>query len=263
MRFWQRSHQAFAAGAAIGLLGGLIGLGGAEFRLPLLVGLFTFPTLEAVIINKAMSLMVVASALPFRSIAIAWGDVFGHWPVIANVLAGSLGGAWLGAHYATRIKTAWLNRIIMLLLISLALGMIFGHGLLPANPGEFSFTPARMLLGVVCGAGIGFVAALLGVAGGELIIPLLVLLFGIDIKLAGSLSLCISLPTMLVAFARYSQSGAFAVLRRERRFLLWMTLGSLLGTALGGCLLGWFPSDALVLLLGLILLVSAYKVFRH
>ncbi|MFD3610870.1 hypothetical protein ACFWXA_22835 [Streptomyces atroolivaceus] len=30
---------AFGAGAAIGVLGGMIGLGGAEFRLPLLIGL--------------------------------------------------------------------------------------------------------------------------------------------------------------------------------------------------------------------------------
>ena len=36
--------------------------------------------------------------------------------------------------------------------------------------------------------GIGIVAALLGVAGGELLIPTLVLLFGADIKLAGSLT---------------------------------------------------------------------------
>jgi len=42
---------AFAAGAAIGVL---IGLGGAEFRLPLLVGVFGFAALQAVIRNKAM-----------------------------------------------------------------------------------------------------------------------------------------------------------------------------------------------------------------
>jgi uncharacterized membrane protein YfcA len=41
----------------------------------------------------------------------------------------------------------------------------------------------------------------MGVAGGELLIPTIVLLYGIDIKLAGSLSLAVSLPTMLVAFA--------------------------------------------------------------
>ena len=58
---------AFTGGAAIGALGGLIGLGGAEFRLPLLIGAFNFAALEAVILNKAMSLVVVASALPFRA----------------------------------------------------------------------------------------------------------------------------------------------------------------------------------------------------
>jgi uncharacterized membrane protein YfcA len=57
----------FAGGAVIGLLGGLIGLGGAEFRLPLLIAVFGFVALEAVILNKAMSLIVVASALVFRS----------------------------------------------------------------------------------------------------------------------------------------------------------------------------------------------------
>jgi uncharacterized protein len=62
-----RYASAFAGGAVIGTLGGMIGLGGAEFRLPLLIGLFGFSALEAVIVNKAMSLVVVASALPFRA----------------------------------------------------------------------------------------------------------------------------------------------------------------------------------------------------
>ena len=56
---------AFGVGGLIGALGGLIGLGGAEFRLPLLIGWFGFGALEAVILNKAMSLVVVATALPF------------------------------------------------------------------------------------------------------------------------------------------------------------------------------------------------------
>ena len=57
---------AFAAGTAIGVLGGMIGLAGAEFRLPLLIGLFGFIALQAVIVNKAMSLIVVLTALPAR-----------------------------------------------------------------------------------------------------------------------------------------------------------------------------------------------------
>ena len=61
---------AFAAGAGVGVLGGLIGLGGAEFRLPLLIGVFGFLALQAVIMNKTMSLVVVLTALPARLAAV-------------------------------------------------------------------------------------------------------------------------------------------------------------------------------------------------
>ncbi|MGE0073105.1 MAG: hypothetical protein AB7S55_08595 [Thiomonas sp.] len=84
-----------------------------------------------------------------------------------------------------------------------------------------------------------------------------------DVKLAGSLSLLISLPTMLAGFARYRESAAFAVLRRQRALLLAMAAGSLAGAAAGGLLLGVVPTAGLGLILALILAVSAWKVFRH
>ena len=46
---------------------------------------------------------------------------------------------------------------------------------------------ALTCLGVLAGVVIGVVASLLGVAGGELLIPTIVILFGADLKLAGSL----------------------------------------------------------------------------
>ncbi|OYR19072.1 putative channel transporter [Brucella thiophenivorans] len=73
---------AFSGGAAIGALGGLIGLGGAEFRLPLLIGVVNFAALEAVTLNKAMSLVVVASALPFRAATVPFQEIAAHWPII-------------------------------------------------------------------------------------------------------------------------------------------------------------------------------------
>lgn len=69
----KRAAAAVILGMAIGTLGGLIGLGGAEFRLPVLISFFGFVALEAVILNKAISLVVVASALVFRAHAIRWG----------------------------------------------------------------------------------------------------------------------------------------------------------------------------------------------
>ena len=252
----------FGGGAIIGTLGGLIGLGGAEFRLPLLIGVFRFAALEAVIVNKATSLVVVASALPFRAAAVPLREVAAHWPIILNLLAGSLLGAWLGAGWATRLKSATLYRVIALLLVSIAALLLFGHD--PQADGQPLVSGMLQLVaGVGAGFIIGVVASLLGVAGGELLIPTLVLLFGADIKLAGSLSLAVSLPTMIVGFTRYSRDRSFAILGQSRSFVLVMALGSVVGAFIGGRLLGVIPSGILLPLLAGILVISAVKVWRH
>lgn len=252
-------------GGLIGVLGGLIGLGGAEFRLPVLVGVFRLPTLKAIILNKAMSLGVVACALVFRMKAVPFEKVLAHQDIVLNLLAGSLLGAWFGAGRVMQMSRLRLDRIVLSLLVLLALLMLaeslFGLRQGGAAFGELS--GLRWGVGVLAGVIIGVVAAVLGVAGGELLIPTIVLLYGADIKLAGSLSLAVSLPTMVVGFARYSGSAAFSVLREERGLAGFMLAGSLFGAALGAQLLGVFPSQWLSGGLGLILLLSAYKVFQH
>jgi uncharacterized membrane protein YfcA len=250
------------AGGGVAVLGGLIGLGGAEFQLPLLIALFGFVALEAVIVNKAISLVVVASALLFRSHTVSATDLLAHWPIAANLLAGSLVGAWCGATWATKVRPQVLHRWMALLLLVIAIALLLNHGL-PARGAPGLDGPARWVAGTAAGFGIGVVASLLGVAGGELLIPTIVLLFGTDIKLAGSLSLAVSLPTMLVGFARYSRDGSLRVLRSRRPFLLAMGAGSVLGALIGSPLLGVVPSALLLPLLACILLLSAWKIRRH
>jgi uncharacterized membrane protein YfcA len=256
-----RYAAAMTAGGLVGVLGGLVGLGGAEFRLPLLLVVFGFAALQAVILNKAMSLVVVSSALIFRSSAVPPSDIAAHWMVIVNLLAGSLAGAWLAAGWATRWNAVTLQRVIAVLLVLIALVLLTAHGQGARHP---AFDGAWLVIaGVAVGLVIGAVASLLGVAGGELLIPTLVMLFGIDIKLAGSLSLAVSLPTMLVGFARYSRDSSFAVLQANRTFVFAMAAGSIVGAAVGGWWLGAVPSSILLPGLAAILLVSALKTWRH
>lgn len=253
---------AFGGGAIIGTLGGLIGLGGAEFRLPLLIGAFRFQALEAVILNKAMSLVVVAAALLFRTRTVPLEVVAEHWPVVLNLLAGSVLGAWLGAGWAMHLRSGGLYRLIAVLLVVIAGALLFGHD--ATGPGQpLLLGTVQLAVGVLAGLVIGIAASLLGVAGGELLIPTLVLLFGLDLKLAGSLSLAISLPTMAVGFARYAQDRSFAVLGRNGPFLAVMAAGSLAGAFLGGLLLGWVPAAVLLPLLAALLALSAVRVWRH
>jgi len=182
--------------------------------------------------------------------------------VIVNLLAGSLLGAWLGAGWATRIKSETLYKVIAVLLVVIAFVLFFGHNAggtaVPAFNGSI-----RMAVGVISGLVIGIVAAVMGVAGGELLIPTLILLFGVDMKLAGSLSLAVSLPTMITGFARYSRDRSFEVLRRSRQFLIIMAAGSIAGSFIGGQLLGLLSSSILLPILTVILLVSAVKVWLH
>lgn len=261
-RTLRRSQPAaFGTGALIGTLGGLIGLGGAEFRLPVLISFFGFQGLEAVIVNKATSLVVVATALPFRAHTVSFAEIGAHWPIIVNLLAGSLVGAWAGADWATRLRSETLYKIIAVLLVIVAGVLLFAHDTALSAP-QFSGWP-QIVAGVIAGFIIGIVAALLGVAGGEFLIPTLILLFGANIKLAGSLSLAVSLPTMLVGFARYSRDQSFSVLRRHLLFLFVMAIGSIVGTFIGGQLLGLVPNSFLVPLLVALLVISAVKVWRH
>lgn len=258
----QRILPAFGGGATIGALGGLIGLGGAEFRLPLLLHYFRFAPLESVILNKVISLAVVASAFVFRGWIIPFSSIAQAWIIVGNLLVGSLAGAWMGAGVATRLESQALRRVIAMLLLGIAILLVFIHS--PAAAvGSRSIGLSQAVAGVFFGFLIGIVASILGVAGGELLIPTLVLLFDVDIKLAGSLSLAISLPTMLTAFMRYSRSQSFSVIADNRGFVLAMIAGSFVGSFMGAKLLGIVPSSVLLPFLAFLLVVSAIKTWAH
>ena len=68
---------------------------------------------------------------------------------------------------------------------------------------------------------------------------------------------------MLVGFTRYSMDDSFAVLGRNKLFLLVMAAGSMLGTFIGGRLLGLVPNDILLPILAALLLLSAVKIWWH
>ncbi|MBB5840515.1 putative membrane protein YfcA [Kribbella italica] len=208
-----------------------------------------------------MSLVVVLTALPARLVSVPVSELTPHWPIVVNLLAGSLAGAWLGATWATRMRSSTLYRVLAALLVVIAAALAANH--LGTLPSPDLPDVVRVPAGAAAGLAIGIVAALMGVAGGELLIPTIVLLFGVDITVAGSLSLAVSLPTMLVAFARYSRDNSFSVLRSNLGFVTSMTAGSIAGTIVGGLLLGVVSASVLIPLLVLLLVLSAIKVWRH
>jgi uncharacterized protein len=253
---------ALATGAPIGVLGGLIGLGGAEFRLPVLRALFGFPVRRAVALNLAVSLVTLAAALAIRLRFSSMDAIAGMAPVLAGMVAGAMTGAWFGPALAHRISADTLERVILILLVAIGLLLIADAFLPHRATGLTGALAVRLPVALALGAGIGLVSSLLGVAGGELIIPSLVFAFGADIVLAGTCSVLISLPTVLVGIARYAGRGAYV--RRDLAVLVApMGVGSIVGALAGGLLVPYLPTQALKLVLGAILIVSAVRIFHH
>lgn len=250
-------------GAAIGALGGLIGLGGAEFRLPVLLGLFALAAHAAVRLNLLMSLATLAASAAGRFGFAAFPALSAHWPEILALTLAAMAAAWFGAGLLARLDAARLTRIIAVLLAAIGALLLLeaaaGEALhLGAEPGGWWRAP----VGAVAGLGIGLVSSLLGVAGGELIIPTLIFGFGLDIRSAGTASLIISLPAVLVGVVRHARAGGY----RERAVLLGiglpMAAGSVAGALAGAALLPFVPAPALKLILGVILLASSAKLWR-
>lgn len=258
-----RPGLAFASGAAVGVLGGLIGLGGAEFRLPLLIGLFALVAHQAVRLNLLVSLATVSASVVARFGFATFPDLAALLPEIAAVTAGAVVAAWFGTGLLARLSVSALTRLIAALLAVVAVVLLaeaaFG---LDAGSGLPADGLLRPMVGVVAGLGIGLISSLLGVAGGEFIIPTMMLAFGADVRTAGTASLLISLPTVAVGVLRFQRQGAYRDPGLLARLALPMAAGSVVGATAGAALLPYAPGAALKVLLGIILAASAVKLSR-
>jgi uncharacterized membrane protein YfcA len=87
-------------------------------------------------------------------------------------------------------------------------------------------------------------------------------IFGLDIKTAGTASLLVSLPTVLVGVIRHARRGAY----HDRPVLVQvaapMGAGSVIGAFAGAFVVGLVPVAALKAVLGAVLLISGVKMLN-
>jgi uncharacterized membrane protein YfcA len=242
----------FLSGIAIGAAAGLIGVGGGEFRIPVLLHLLKLPVKEAAGANTLIGLVVVV-----LSVARRWGQQ----PLTRDDLAlggimaaSSVVGAVIGARQAHRFSTPLLKRIVCLYLLAVGVWMVV-EGLAEAE--HTLFEPqgwVRWALAAVVGFLIAAASGALGVAGGEMRIPALMYLFAMPVKTAGTVSLIASIPTVAAGAAAYRRLGHIP--NRVAVLSVLMGAGSLIGVLVGASLLPYVNKHTLKALLGVILLAA-------
>jgi len=105
--------------------------------------------------------------------------------------------------------------------------------------------------------GAGLLGALTGLGGGIVVVPMLTLLFHVDLRYAIGASLVSVIATSSGAAAAYVREGYTNV-----RVGIFLEVATTVGALIGAALAGVIPTSALSILFGVVLLYTAYRSFQ-
>ncbi|MFC2167817.1 sulfite exporter TauE/SafE family protein [Acidobacteriota bacterium] len=250
LSLWDSSISVFS-GTVIGFLSGLIGVGGGEYRAPVLIYLLRLSAKFAIAANLLIGLFTVAVSFIGRE----------GWQLPKQVLLISFImmitsplGSYLSAHATKKLKDSFLKRSLGILLIIASIKVFLDSHSFNEN---FKLTAGALILAALMGFLIGGLSGFLGVAGGEFRIPTLLLIFGMGIKTAGTANLLISIPTVLFGFYKHKKLNH--VDKRSIRISLWMGVFSVVGAILGASLVMAIPETTLLRILSVMMIGIGIK----
>ena len=227
-----RRARALFAGLVAGFAGGLFGVGGGILLVPLLTAYLGLTQHQA----HGTSLAAIgATAVAGLVVYALHGHVAWLWAV-TMALSSVLSAPW-GARLAARTGRVGLARAFAIFLLLVAARLLWSTPVGSAlSLTGLAGVGAALALGVV----IGLVSGFLGVGGGIIAVPALVLLFGAQQQTAQGTSLAIVLATAPVGALEHDRLGNVS-----RPLLPMLLLGGLIGAPLAAQLAQHLPQQAL------------------
>jgi uncharacterized membrane protein YfcA len=207
-----------ALAALIGLSLGLLGGGGSILTVPVLVYVLGVAAKPAI----AMSLPIVGITSLIGA-ALHWR--LGNVRVATAITFGALAmlGAFAGAKLAVFLSGGVQLALLAVVMLGAAVSMLRGNSRDAESP-----APARLTLLVPVAMGVGLLTGLVGIGGGFLVVPALVLLARVPMRQA--------VGTSLLVIAMNSASGFVGYLGTVH--VDWTFLAGLTGAAVAGALAG-------------------------
>ena len=223
----------FVIGLTAGIFGGLAGLGGGLIMIPLMMGVLKLSQ------HKAHGTSLVALVFTGLSGAITYA-ANGAIDITAAVLLAltAVFTAPLGARYAHVLAEWKLKK-------TFGTFLIFCSALLILKPYLTSITGtvpgyAKIIVFLITGIFTGFLSGMMGVGGGTIMVPVMVILAGFTQHIAQETSLLVMVPTGGIgAFTHWKMGNV------EVGILFGLISGIILGTYLGGNLAYLFSDNIL------------------
>ncbi len=180
-------------GLGAGALSGLFGVGGGLILVPGLIGVVKLDRRLAHGTSLAATLPIaVASAITY----IVNDNV--DWVVAGFLTVGTIGGAVIGTHLLQVVSKRVLTIAFVVIVLAAAVRLVFSS----ETTGRTDITLTSALLLVVIGVVTGIVAGMLGVGGGIIMVPAMVVFYDIAPVVAKGTSVAVIVPTSLTGTIR-------------------------------------------------------------
>lgn len=186
----RRTIESIVVGVLAGFLAGLFGVGGGILMVPALVMVMRMD--QRLAHGTSLAAVVPIAISSTVSYAIS-GEI--DWVVVGWLALGAVGGAVVGTHLLANLSQRVLGVTFAALLLATAVRLVIDQS---AASGRGTLGVLGAVVLVATGLASGVIAGLLGVGGGIVMVPVMVVGFDMSTALAKGSSLAVIIPTALM-----------------------------------------------------------------
>lgn len=237
-----------ATGLGGGFFSGLTGVGGGAIMVPLMTGVLRMRQHTA----HGTSLVVIIFAAAASALVYQVRDGV-NWGLVGVLLPASLLGAYAGARLVQHLPAMRLRQVFGAFVFAVGLRLL----LVQSVDAIFDVHGAsEALLGGGIGLIGGLVAGALGVGGGAIFVPALVILLGTDQHEAQGVSLCVIVGAALTGALTHARHGSVDTAAAKWIAPLAVPAG------MGGALVAsWLDGDVLQRIFAVVLVLVGVQMF--